>query len=187
VPGSRENSGTDTDKNVCATLHLVTQPLSRFRGVRRRQETLVSAPALTVIEDFAHHPTALAETLKSIRNRFPGATLTAIFEPRSNTARTRALQDDFTAALAQADEVYLGPVNRAEKLPPAERLDTEAIARALSAQNIRAESFPTNAALLEKLLADTLPPAPFRPRVVIFFSNGHFDGITAKYATLAAR
>jgi len=202
------------------TLHLAA-PLSHFRGVRRRQETLVTIPALTaavaqtaksadeakprlienreskienpptpsltVIEDFAHHPTAIAETLKSLRNRYPNATLTAAFEPRSNTARTRALQTDFAAALAHADEVYLGPVNRAEKLPPADRLDTDAIVRTLSARNIRAESFPTNAALLEKLTADTLPPAPApsRPRVVIFFSNGNFDGIIAKYAAQA--
>ena len=163
----------------------LAEPLSRFRGVRRRQETLISTPALTVIEDFGHHPTALAETLKSFRNRFPNATLTAVFEPRSNTARTRALQDDFIAALAHADEVYLGAVNRAEKLAPVERFDTEAVARSLVAHGIRAESFATNAALLEKLFADTRPPAApsnARPRAVVFFSNGSFDGIIAKYA-----
>jgi len=166
-------------------------PLSRFRGVRRRQETLVSTPALTVIEDFGHHPTALAETLKSFRNRFPGATLTAVFEPRSNTARTRALQDDFINALAHADEVYLGAVNRAEKLAPGERFDTEAVARTLAARGrgMRAKAFATNAALLDKLIADTRPFAACaraaRPRVVVFFSNGSFDGIISKYAVMA--
>jgi len=191
VPSGRENFGTD--KNVCATLNLA-EPLSRFRGVRRRQETLVSTPALTVIEDFGHHPTALAETLKSFRNRHPGATLTAVFEPRSNTARTRALQDDFAAALAHADEVYLGAVNRAEKLAPGERFDAEAVARALTARGIRAESFAANAALLDKLIADTRPSVAHanpdgnaRPRAVVFFSNGSFDGIIAKYAALFGR
>ncbi len=160
----------------------IAGPLARFRGVRRRQETLVSTPALTVVEDFGHHPTALAETLKSFRNRFSGATLTAVFEPRSNTARTRTLQDDFAAALSFADEVYLGPVNRAEKLSAEERFDAEAVTRHLTARNLRAEAFATNAALLEKLSASTLPPDAARPRAVVFFSNGSFDGIIATYA-----
>ena len=191
VPSGRKNFGAD--KSVCATLNLA-EPLARFRGVRRRQEALVSTPALTVVEDFGHHPTALAETLKSFRNRFAGATLTAVFEPRSNTARTRTLQGDFVEALAFADEVYLGAVNRAEKLAPAERFDAEEVARALGVRGVRAEAFGSNAALLEKLIADTCPSAARaslaranpardgRPRVVVFFSNGSFDGIIAKYA-----
>jgi UDP-N-acetylmuramate: L-alanyl-gamma-D-glutamyl-meso-diaminopimelate ligase len=163
----------------------IAGPLARFRGVHRRQEALVATPALTVIEDFGHHPTALAETLKSFRNRFPGAKLAAVFEPRSNTTRTRALQDDFACALALADEVYLGAINRAGKLAAAERFDTEVVTCHLAARNIRAEAFATNAALLEKLAAATLPPAASCPRVVIFFSNGNFDGIIAKYAKIS--
>jgi UDP-N-acetylmuramate-alanine ligase len=196
VGGHADNSQPDTRSGPapCATSVTPLQiagPLARFRGVRRRQETLVSTPALTVIEDFGHHPTALAETLESFRNRFPGATLTAVFEPRSNTARTRALQDDFARALALADEVYLGAINRAEKLAAGERFDAEAVARHLAARNIRAEAFATNAALLAKLAADTLSPATSyspsasHPRVVIFFSNGSFDGIITKYATVS--
>jgi UDP-N-acetylmuramate: L-alanyl-gamma-D-glutamyl-meso-diaminopimelate ligase len=196
VGGHADNSRPDTrsDPARCATSVTPLQiagPLARFRGVRRRQETLVATPALTVIEDFGHHPTALAETLESFRNRFPGATLTAVFEPRSNTARTRALQDDFARALALADEVYLGAINRAEKLAAGERFDAEAVARHLATRNIRAEAFATNAALLAKLAAATLPPtasyspAASHPRVVIFFSNGSFDGIIAKYATVS--
>ena len=90
--------------------------LARFRGVKRRQELLVSTPRLKVIEDFGHHPTALAETLQSIRARFPGHIIHAAFEPRSNTSRTKVLQAAFMRALALADEVYLGPVARPEKL-----------------------------------------------------------------------
>ena len=80
-------------------------PLVGFRGVKRRQETLLALPGLTVVEDFGHHPTALAETLRSFRSRFPGSRLTAVFEPRSNTARTRVLQPAFIEALALADEI----------------------------------------------------------------------------------
>jgi len=159
-------------------------PLARFRGVKRRQEVLVSTPALTVIEDFGHHPTALAETLRSFRNRFPGAVLTAVFEPRSNTARTNTLQAGFMAALALADEVYLGAVNRADKLKADERFNTEAVIAHLEAHGVRATSAPTNAELLEKL-ASSLPTASDTPRLVVFFSNGSFDGIIAKYAAVA--
>jgi UDP-N-acetylmuramate: L-alanyl-gamma-D-glutamyl-meso-diaminopimelate ligase len=159
-------------------------PLARFRGVKRRQEVLVSTPALTVIEDFGHHPTALAETLKSFRNRFPGAVLTAVFEPRSNTARTNTLQAGFMTALALADEVYLGAVNRADKLKANERFDTDAVIAHLEAHGVRAASAPTNTELLEKLKL-SLPGASGTSRLVVFFSNGSFDGIIAKYAAAA--
>jgi UDP-N-acetylmuramate: L-alanyl-gamma-D-glutamyl-meso-diaminopimelate ligase len=163
-------------------IHLDLAPLARFRGVKRRQEVLVSTPMLTVIEDFGHHPTALAETLKSFRNRFPGVVLTAVFEPRSNTARTNTLQAGFMAALALADEVYLGAVNRADKLKADERFDTEAVIAHLAAHGVRGVSAPTNAALLENLRSATLPASVAKARLVVFFSNGSFDGIIAKYA-----
>jgi UDP-N-acetylmuramate: L-alanyl-gamma-D-glutamyl-meso-diaminopimelate ligase len=154
--------------------------LARFRGVKRRQEVLAATPRLTIIEDFGHHPTALAETLRSFRARFPGATLTAVFEPRSNTARTKALQAGFASALALADEVYLGAVSRAEKLAADERFDTEAVVRQLGTQKVRAHAFADNQALLAKLSSDALASSE-RPRVVVFFTNGSFDGIIPRF------
>jgi UDP-N-acetylmuramate: L-alanyl-gamma-D-glutamyl-meso-diaminopimelate ligase len=159
--------------------------LARFRGVKRRQEILHRSPALTVVEDFGHHPTALHETLVSLRSRFPGHTLTAVFEPRSNTARTKVLQGGFTRALAEADEVYLGAVNRAEKLAEGDRFDSEAVAQQLEAANVHAHHFARNAEVLEALRRDTLPPAAAKPRLVVFFSNGSFDGVIAEYAKAA--
>ena len=165
---------------------LKLEALTRFRGVKRRQEVLVNIQGLTVIEDFGHHPTALAETLRSFRNRFPGAVLTAVFEPRSNTARTKTLQGGFMAALALADEVYLGAVNRADKLSDDERFDADGVAEHLKAQGVRACTAATNAALLESLSNATLgATTEARPRAVVFFSNGSFDGIIAKYAAAA--
>ena len=155
--------------------------LARFRGVRRRQEVVARAPGLVVVEDFGHHPTALSETLASFRGRFPGALLTAVFEPRSNTARVRTLQDDFAKALGRADEVYLGAVSRPELLREGERFDAEGVARELAGRGLAAWSFPTNAALLEALVSRTLPPGN-RERVVVFFTNGSFDGIIGRYA-----
>jgi UDP-N-acetylmuramate: L-alanyl-gamma-D-glutamyl-meso-diaminopimelate ligase len=155
--------------------------LGRFRGVRRRQEVLASVPGLTVIEDFGHHPTALAETLQSFRARYPAALLTAVFEPRSNTARVKTLQAGFERALSHADEVYLGAVSRADTLREEERFDTEAVAENLEAQGLHARRFDSSSALHDALARDTLPLRG-TPRVVIFFTNGSFDGIIARYA-----
>src|SRR5690606_8362243 len=132
------------------------EPLARFRGVKRRQENLVARDGLTVIEDFGHHPTAIAETITSLRARHPGAVLTAVFEPRSNTARTQTLQAGFMRALAQADEVFIGAVNRADKLKAGERFDAEAVARHLESQGVHAGTAATNAEVLELLKAATL-------------------------------
>ncbi len=157
--------------------------LGQFRGVKRRQEVLLKTPQLTVIEDFGHHPTALAETLQSFRARFPGAKLAAVFEPRSNTARTKAMQAGFTRALGLADEVYLGPVNRPEKLSAEERFDPEAVVQHLETQGVSARTAANNLALLEILKTETLPIT--EPRVVAFFSNGSFDGIIGRYVAAA--
>ena len=158
--------------------------LARFRGVKRRQEVLLQTPGLTVVEDFGHHPTALAETLRSFRARFPGTRLTAVFEPRSNTARTRVLQPAFIEALALADDIYLGAVNRAEKLAEAERFDPAAVIGALTARGRKALTAPTNTQLLQELLRNSVTN-PKDPRVVVFFTNGSFDGIIAEF--VAAR
>jgi UDP-N-acetylmuramate: L-alanyl-gamma-D-glutamyl-meso-diaminopimelate ligase len=169
-------------------------PLARFRGVKRRQEQLVTRNGLTVIEDFGHHPTALAETLASLRNRHPGARLTAVFEPRSNTARTRTLQAGFLHALARADEVFIGAVNRADKLKETERFDAEGVVERLTIQGVSAATAPSNAELLAKLKASVLggtgaaarsADVEALPRVVVFFSNGSFDGIIGAFAEAA--
>lgn len=163
-------------------------PLARFRGVKRRQEALIARADLTVIEDFGHHPTAIAETMVSLRARHPRAVLTAVFEPRSNTARTKVLQAGFMRALALADEVFLGAVNRADKLAVEERFDAEAVVEHLELQGVYAATAGTNAEVLAALKKTTLGAGSSptgAPRVVIFFSNGSFDGIIAAYAQAA--
>ena len=160
--------------------------LAHFRGVKRRQETLLDTPRLRVVEDFGHHPTALAETLQSFRVRFPGSVLTAVFEPRSNTSRSRAMQAGFMRALALADEVYLGAVNRPEKMQAAERFDPEAVCQQLETQGVGAHAAPTNAALLDLLLANTRATTA-RPQLVVFFTNGSFDGIIGRYVGAQVR
>ncbi|MEI7553462.1 MAG: Mur ligase family protein [Verrucomicrobiota bacterium] len=156
--------------------------LAQFRGVKRRQELLVDTPALKVIEDFGHHPTALAETLQSFRARFPGHGIHAAFEPRSNTSRTKVMQSAFMRALALADEVYLGSIDRADRLKPEDRFDVAALLQFLESQGIEGHTAETHAALLEKLVANTAAPAAgARPLVVVFFTNGSFGGIIPQF------
>jgi UDP-N-acetylmuramate: L-alanyl-gamma-D-glutamyl-meso-diaminopimelate ligase len=155
--------------------------LSRFRGVKRRQELLVNSPRLKVIEDFGHHPTALAETLQSFRARFPNHVIHAAFEPRSNTSRTKVMQTGFMRALALADEVYLGAVANAQKIKPEDRFDADALKQFLEMQGVHGHTADNNAALLEKLIANTKDGST-KPQLVVFFTNGSFDGIIQKFA-----
>lgn len=165
-------------------MQLKLDSLARFRGVKRRQELRLDTPALKVMEDFGHHPTALAETLTSLRARYPGHEIHAAFEPRSNTSRTRVMQSGFMRALALADEVYLGAVARAEKLAAEERFDSEALLAFLESQGVSGRTAPTNAELRAVLERETFS-AGKQPRLVVFFTNGSFDGIIGAYVEAA--
>ncbi len=153
--------------------------LNSFQGVQRRQQVLVDRPDLTVIEDFGHHPTALDVTLESLRARYPRHRLVACFEPRSNTAARKVMQDAFREALKKADEVFLAPPHRADKLGE-ERFDSAGVAAALTAAGKQGFAPASNDALLAELTA--LVKADRSPRCVVFFSNGAFGGIIRKFA-----
>ena len=156
--------------------------LARFRGVKRRQEILVDRPELVVVEDFGHHPTAIRETIHSLRARYPGRAITAAFEPRSNTARTNVLQAAFLDALAEADRIVLGAVNRADKLQADQRFDTAAVAEALRSRGREAQASGSAADALETLQRVAGAATMAAPQMVVFFSNGSFDGIISRFA-----
>ena len=155
--------------------------LSRFKGVQRRQDVLYSGAKCVVLEDFGHHPTAIAATLEGIRAAYPDRELIAVFEPRSNTACISIFQEAFTEALALADRVYIGAVHRAEKIAADQRLDTKEIAKVLTSRGCTAMSFDSNVALMEELCAQV----PLMEAVVlVFFTNGSFDGVQHQTAAL---
>ncbi len=159
---------------------LSLRPLGAFRGVKRRLEMLGRSDRVAVYEDFAHHPTAVGETLRSLRNRFPRAEIWAALEPRSNTMRTRRIQEDLIEALAVADRVLLGEVNRKHLLAPDDRLDTVAVAESLRERGVDARAVENNERILEAL--HDRPDSPEAGRVVVFFTNGSFDGVPRRYA-----
>ena len=152
--------------------------LSAYRGVARRQDVRFSNKNIVVIEDFAHHPTALKLTLTALRAAYPKHKLVCCFEPRSNTAQTSVFQDAFIEAFSPADEILLGPVYRAERIAVDERLNTHEIASHLNGQGKCALAFSSNCDLLN-YIQNTHAKCSLS-KVYLFCSNGSFDGIIAK-------
>lgn len=152
--------------------------LATFQGVLRRQQVLKDSPELTVIEDFGHHPTAIACTLESLRARYPERALVACFEPRSNTASRKVLQDPFRDALALADAILIAAPHRADKLG-ADGFDSAGVSAELVTMGRRAVAPATSEALLVELRE--VVSALGRPVCVVFFSNGAFGGIIPRF------
>jgi len=148
--------------------------LFAFAGVKRRLETVGTARGVTVLDDFAHHPTAVRETLGAVRAAHPDARIWAVFEPRSASSCRRVFQEAFAASFAAADEVVIAQVYRAQ-LPDAERLSPERLVADLSAAGRRARFVPDVDGIVE-LLARELRDGD----IVVVMSNGGFGGIHAK-------
>ena len=148
----------------------IQQSFSSFQGVKRRQELRGTINDIWVYDDFAHHPTAVAETIRALRQKHPGKRLCAVFEPRSNTSVLRIHQEQLVSALAQADEVLLAPPHRAERIPTNDRLDVQAIVHALNSQ-IPAQTLETSAIL------EHLQTTATSGDVILIMSNGKFDNL----------
>jgi UDP-N-acetylmuramate: L-alanyl-gamma-D-glutamyl-meso-diaminopimelate ligase len=148
--------------------------------VKRRLEVRAEIGGITIIDDFAHHPTAIRETLRALRSVYPRSRLWAVLEPRSNTLRRKVLQADLVASLRLADHVVLAGVYQQQRIPEAERLHPEDVVRALNQEgSAPAELFPNVEAIV-----DSIAPRLQSGDVVAILSNGGFDGI---YEKLPAR
>jgi UDP-N-acetylmuramate: L-alanyl-gamma-D-glutamyl-meso-diaminopimelate ligase len=153
----------------------ISAALKTFKSVKRRLEVRAEVNGVTIIDDFAHHPTAIAGTLTALRSRYPGARLWAILEPRSNTMRRNVLQNDLANSLALADEVVIANVFKSESIPEAERLDLASVAAQIEKHGHRARIVPEVEGIVE-LIA---PEMRFGD-VVAILSNGGFGGIYEK-------
>ncbi|HLW86827.1 MAG TPA: UDP-N-acetylmuramate:L-alanyl-gamma-D-glutamyl-meso-diaminopimelate ligase [Candidatus Sulfotelmatobacter sp.] len=157
----------------------IAAALQTFKSVKRRLEVKAQVNGITVIDDFAHHPTAIAGTLKALRARYPGARLWAILEPRSNTLRRRVLQSDLARSLALADEVIVAGVFRSEAVPENERLELPALA-----EEIQRNGRPARLLADADAIIEAVAPEMRSGDVVAILSNGGFGGI---YEKLPAR
>ena len=157
----------------------IVAALKTFKSVKRRLEVKAQVNGVTIIDDFAHHPTAIAGTLKALRARYSGARLWAILEPRSNTLRRRVLQSDLARSLAQADEVIVANVFRSEAVPENERLELPALAA-----EIKQTGSPVRLLADADAIVQTVAPELRSGDVVAILSNGGFGGI---YEKLPAR
>ena len=166
-------SGQGVSKDViCAAL-------ASFKSVKRRLEVRAEIGGIAVIEDFAHHPTAIRETLRALRAVYPQSRLWAVLEPRSNTLRRKVLEADLVESLHLADRVVLAGVYQQERIPEAERLRPEEVVLALNAAGTQAELCSDVEAIVDGITPHLEPGD-----VVAILSNGGFDGI---YEKLPAR
>jgi UDP-N-acetylmuramate: L-alanyl-gamma-D-glutamyl-meso-diaminopimelate ligase len=153
----------------------ITEALNTFQSVKRRLEVKAEIGGITIIDDFAHHPTAIAEALKALRIRYPGRRLWAVLEPRSNTLRRNVFHHALALSLGMADEVILSGIFKSEAIPPAERLDLEEVVMAIRRHGRSARQLPDADAIVSSLV-----PELRSGDVVAILSNGGFGGIYEK-------
>ncbi len=156
--------------------------LGRFQGVRRRQEVRGRVNAITVIDDFAHHPTAVRETLAALAAAYRGHRLVAVFEPRTNSSRRRIFQNDYVPVFDRADEVIIREPDKLPGLAEKEMFSAALLAADLRARGLAASFFPGTDEILGYLLR-TLSPGD----VVVIMSNGGFDNIHVRLLAGLAR
>ncbi len=153
----------------------IADGLREFKNVKRRLEVRGVARGITVYDDFAHHPTAIRETLQAVRARFPKARIWAIFEPRSATSRRNTFQVELSKVFGAADQVLISNPFAPEKLDPILRLDVNKLVSELQNQGVSAERAAGADAIVARIVPRLLPGDQ-----VVIMSNGGFDGIHQK-------
>src|SRR2546425_1453159 len=148
----------------------VDNAFQSFSGIARRQEVRGEARGVKVIDDFGHHPTAIAHTLQALRHRYRGHRLWAVFEPRSNTTRRAVFQQQLPDALKLADGVFIAQVAKLEQIPEEERLNPEAVVAAIARAGHPAFYVQSADAIVDRIV-----PMLRAKDVVVVFSNGGFD------------
>ncbi len=153
---------------------VVREALAEFRGVARRQEVVGTFRGVTVVDDFAHHPTAVAGVIEAVRGRYPRGRLWALFEPRSNSSRRRVFQTDYAEALAAADHAVIGPVlrKRSDQVAEQDLFSPEQLVADLRARGQVAEA-PSSVREIVALVARSARAGD----VVLIMSNGDFGGL----------
>lgn len=153
----------------------IMQALANFKGVKRRQEIIGEGQGVTVVEDFAHHPTAVQLTIASLREQFPKRRVVAVYEPRSATSRRKIFEQEYVAALQTADVVLLPQAFDQAKIPEGERFSSQRVIEQLQARE-KAAYFCTDTPQIVERLQEIKQEGD----VFLLMSNGGFNGIYAK-------
>ncbi len=164
----------------------IAEAVRTFTGVRRRQELIFEGPGVKIYEDFAHHPTAISYFIGAMRERFPGARLLAIYEPRSATSRRNVFQESLPGSFREADRVFIKKPYRLEGIRESERIDICAVIDGINALGRRAALYEG----VDDIVRDAVSAMDSAGlHIILIMSNGGFDGIYAKMvdAVKAAR
>lgn len=151
------------------------QAFADFKGVKRRQEIIGQPRGVTVVEDFAHHPTAVKLTIQCMKEAYPGHRVFAIFEPRSATSRRRVFQKQYAEAFAKADQAIIAKPYDQSRIEASDRFSTEELVSDIAAQGTKAFEFEGADRIVAHVAAEAKPGD-----VVLIMSNGAFDGIYGK-------
>ncbi|MFO1462824.1 MAG: UDP-N-acetylmuramate:L-alanyl-gamma-D-glutamyl-meso-diaminopimelate ligase [bacterium] len=189
IPGAHNVSNALGVVALCMRLGLswqeIREGLASFQGVKRRQDVLGEVDGILVLDDFAHHPTAVKETIAAVRKKYPQRRLWAIFEPRSNSSKRDVFQRDYPASFAAADQVLVADVFMPEKVKSGKVLDVDQVVAEInrSSSVARARHLSGVEAMIDALGREARPGD-----VLLFMSNGGFGGIQQKMVqALAAR
>jgi len=153
----------------------IAEALKTFRSVKRRLEVTAQVHGITIVDDFAHHPTAIEQTIRALRARYPQSRLWVVLEPRSNTMRRNVLQDALAHSLALADEVIVAAIFKSEAIPEAERLDLNRVIAEIQKHGKQARILADADAIVNAIAPDL-----HDGDVVAILSNGGFGGIYEK-------
>jgi UDP-N-acetylmuramate: L-alanyl-gamma-D-glutamyl-meso-diaminopimelate ligase len=159
------------------------QGLASFKGLKRRQEVRIEKNNSRVIDDFAHHPTAVKEVLLSLRAKYPKSRLVVFFEPRSNTTRRKFFQNEFVEAFRSADEVFLPEIFRKEALAEEDRLDVGRLIADLKRSSVRAHG----PLAVDEMLSQARALLIQQPQTFVILSNGSFEGLHQKLIDLVSQ
>jgi UDP-N-acetylmuramate: L-alanyl-gamma-D-glutamyl-meso-diaminopimelate ligase len=160
----------------------IVEALATFRSVKRRLEVRAEVNGVTIIDDFAHHPTAIRETLRALRTAYPGRRLWAVLEPRSNTLRRNVFEHELVESLALADRSVLAEIFKSEAIPAGERLHPENVVAALRARGLVSAVYADADAIVA-----AIAPELRAGDVVAILSNGGFGGIYEKLPQAIAK
>ncbi len=151
---------------------ILSKAVRSFGGIRRRQEIVGEKRGILVLDDFAHHPTAVKETIRAVKEKYKSRRLIAVFEPRSNSSRRNIFQEQYAASFENADMIMVREPPMTEKIPITERFSSERLAKDLEKRDLTAFSFPDTDTLLKALVKEIRSGD-----VVLIMSNGGFDDI----------